>query len=374
MDNRKNIVIKASVFNILATAIMASAKVVAGVLSSSSAMIMDAVSYYSDVLVALVVLVGVVLAHKEADQKHPFGYGRIEYISTMLIALFLLYTGVQSLVGAMQGLIAWMKAPLDYDPSYSAASIFILVLTLVIKYAIGLYLKKKGTQIKSDGLMAAAGSAIKKAQFSFATLAIALLFILTGFSADKILSVVIAIFVLKAGIMLLLKTVGNILGKRIAPELSSQVKQAIASMEGVNGAYDLILHNYGPDNYQGSVHIEVDDSMTLPQLDTLQRKIVHKIYTEYGIILTGIGIYASNSSQQEVLDELAKIRTLAGEYEAMAVHGFYMNSQDKEMSFDVVYSFEHRERKKRFEELKIEIKSRYPEYEITMGMDLNYSD
>ncbi|SDB15706.1 cation diffusion facilitator family transporter [Eubacterium oxidoreducens] len=374
MDNRKNIVIKASVFNILATAIMASAKVVAGVLSSSSAMIMDAVSYYSDVLVALVVLVGVVLAHKEADQKHPFGYGRIEYISTMLIALFLLYTGVQSLVGAMQGLIAWMEAPLDYDPSYSAASIFILVLTLVIKYVIGLYLKKKGTQIKSDGLMAAAGSAIKKAQFSFATLFIALLFILTGFSADKILSVVIAIFVLKAGIMLLLKTVGNILGKRIAPELSSQVKKAIASMEGVNGAYDLILHNYGPDNYQGSVHIEVDDAMTLPQLDTLQRKIVNKIYTEYGIILTGIGIYASNSSQQEALDELVRIRALAKEYEVMAVHGFYMNPQEKEISFDVVYSFEHRERKKRFEELKTEIKSRYPEYEITMGMDLNYSD
>ncbi|MGN0266074.1 MAG: cation diffusion facilitator family transporter [Lachnospiraceae bacterium] len=366
--DRKQVMINTSGVNIIGTLILATVKVVVGLLSDSMAMIMDAVNYYNDVVNAAVILIGAVLSDRKPDRKHPFGYGRVEYLSSLVLSMLFLYTGVQSMLSAVRSMLH------PSHPHYSVEGVVILAATLVIKYFIGKYTLHNGKAVESDALCASGGSQIKKAGFTLLTMAVIVIYMITDINLDAYLGVVIAFFIMKGALKLLQQTISNLIGRRQKANFSMEIKKTISSFDQVIGAYDLVLHNYGPVRMQGSVHIEIPDTMTLAEYDTLQRHIVKKVLEKHDVLLTAIGCYAVNNHDEHLGEICREIRETASANGALSMHGFYLNESEHCMSFDVVYDIDNQQREIQYKMLKQCIRERYPDYQVQMTMDLNFSD
>lgn len=367
-SERKKMIVNTSWVNIIGTLILATVKVVVGYLANSTAMIVDAINYYNDVVNSAVVLIGAVLSDRKPDRKHPFGYGRIEYLSTLLLSLLLLYAAIQTAIGAVKGVLH------PVEPHYTIPGVIVVAATLVVKYFIGHYTAKNGKAAASDALTSSGGAQIKKARFSLLTLLVILIYMFTKVSLDRYLSLVIAYFVMKGAIKLLMKTISNLVGRREQADFSKNIKKTIASFDQVLGAYDLVLHNYGPERMQGTVHIEIPDTMSLKEFDSLQRHIVKKVLKEHDVVLTAVGCYAVNTYHDHMAEIREELRGIVIEHGALAMHGFYMNTDEKEMSFDAVYDFDNQERFEQYKKLKAKVKEMYPEYQIELCMDMNFTD
>lgn len=366
--DRKQVIIKTSAVNIFGTLILATVKVVVGLLSDSVAMVMDAVNYYNDVVNAAVILTGAILSDRKPDRKHPFGYGRIEYLSSLVLGMLFLYAGVQSMLSAVRSMLHPTR------PSYSAAGVVILAATLIMKYIIGEYTLQNGKRVESDALCASGGSQIKKAGFTLLTMAVIVIYMFTGINLDAYLGVIIAFFIMKGALTLLLRTISNLIGRRQKENFSKDIKKTIASFEQVIGAYDLVLHNYGPIRMQGSVHIEVPDTLTMAEYDTLQRHIVKKVLKEHDVLLTAIGCYAVNIHDEYRKEISREIRETAVKNGALSMHGFYLNEEEHIVSFDVVYDIDNQKRQEQYEMLKQCVQEMYPSFQFQITMDLNFSD
>ena len=208
---------------------------------------------------------------------------------------------------------------------------------------------------------------------SASVLACAVLFMISGVSLEAYVGAVISVIIIKSGIEMMIETLNEILGMRTDKETTDQIKKLLIEEPEVRGAYDLILHNYGPDKNLASVHLEVPDQMTAREIDRLTRKLEAKVYKDTGVILTGVGLYSYNTGN----DEAAKIendvrkKVLAHDW-AVQLHGFYLDLEAKEMTFDVVMSFEIRP-KEGLEILYTEIQQAYPEYKLTIAPDVDVS-
>ena len=172
----------------------------------------------------------------------------------------------------------------------------------------------------------------------------------------------------------MIETLNDIIGKREDAETSKELKRIICEEESVLGAYDLILFNYGPNKNYGSVHIELPDTMSVNDVDKITRKIQLDVFQKTGVILTGIGVYSFNTSD----DEVAQIRntiqkTVLSHEWALQMHGFYADTEKKTIRFDVVISFDI-ERKDAMEILNKEVGDLYPSYEITIIPDVDVTD
>ena len=166
-------------------------------------------------------------------------------------------------------------------------------------------------------------------------------------------------------------TVDSMLGDRIDSKLSHDIKQSICEFPEVYGAYDLIVHNYGPEDMQGSVHIEVDDSMTAVDIQKLSRKILYQIYYKHKVALTGIGIYARNEKYKDIRSDLESI---IGKYpEIKEMHAFSVYEEDNLITFDLIVDFSA-DRKEIKEKILDEIKSKHPQFNYAIIDDFDYSD
>ena len=247
--NRSKEIIRTSWIGIVANVLLAGFKAVVGVLSSSVAIVMDAVNNLSDALSSVITIIGTKLSQRPADRKHPFGFGRIEYFSAIIIAVIVLSAGITSLIESVKKIFD------PTEPSYTTTTLVVIVVAIVVKLVLGQYVKRKGLQLKSDALIASGSDALFDAIITLATLVSAGIMLLWGVSLDGILGALISLVIIKAGIEMLASPVNELLGVCISAELTSEIKQEVSAFEGVHGVYDLILHNYGPEVKIGSLHI-----------------------------------------------------------------------------------------------------------------------
>ena len=367
-ENREKVIIRTSVIGILANVFLAAFKAAIGILSNSIAVTLDAVNNLSDALSSIITIVGTKLAGKLPDKKHPLGYGRIEYLSAMIVSGIVLYAGITSAVESVKKIIHPEK------PDYSIISLVIIAVAVIVKIILGRYVKAKGEKVKSGSLVASGSDAMFDAILSASVLACAIIFMLTGLSLEAYVGVVIAVIIIKAGIEMMIETLNQILGVRADKEQTIRIKRLLAEEPEVRGAYDLIIHNYGPDKNLASVHLELPDTMTAKEIDQLTRRLERKIFKETGVILVGVGLYSYNTGDDEAADIRKDVykRVMAHEW-AVQVHGFYVDMTEKYMTFDVVLSFDI----KPSEGLSIlyeEIQAAYPEYTITIAPDVDVSD
>ncbi|WP_298500947.1 cation diffusion facilitator family transporter [uncultured Methanobrevibacter sp.] len=361
---RQEKIIKTSIIGIAVNLVLVAFKATIGILVNSIAITLDAVNNLTDALSSIITIIGTKLANKAPDKDHPYGFGRIEYFSSVIIVAIVLWAGVTALLES---------APKIWNPdvtSYSVVSLIIIAVAVGVKFVLGRYVKSVGETINSQALVASGSDAYFDAILSFATLVGAIISYIWGISVEGILGVIISAVIIKAGIDMLRETVDSLIGKRIDTELSKKIKKSIMEFPQVYGVYDLVLHNYGPESMNGSIHVKVDDSLTAVEIQKLSRLISGKIYEEFTIAVT-VGIYAKQEGYREIQDDLAEI---CAKYEGIIeTHGFIVYEEDKLVTVDMIVDFDYDR-----EDIKAkvigEIKQKHSEYDYLIIDDYDVSD
>ena len=367
--SRDKIIVRTSITGIAANVLLAAFKAVVGAISGSIAIVLDAVNNISDAASSLITIIGTKLASREPDKKHPFGYGRVEYLSAMIISVIVLYAGITSLVESIKKIIE------PEIPDYSAVTLIIVAAAVLVKIFLGRYVKKTGERVNSDSLINSGKDAVLDSVISASTLVAAVIFLLTGLSLEAWLGAVISVIIIKSGIEMLRETLSEILGERADISLAKDIKKTVLSFPEVSGAYDLVLHNYGPDNYNGSIHIEVPDTLSASELDELIRAVTTKVYTEQNVILTAIGVYSLNTKDEKAVGMRNRISSLVLSKEhVLQMHGFYVNEEKKTIRFDVIVSFDAKDRRAVYDEICSEVAALYPDYSLEIVLDTDFSE
>ena len=368
VENREKTIVRTSITGIVTNLLLVGFKAFVGLVSNSIAVILDAVNNLSDALSSVVTIIGAKLGAKQPDKKHPLGYGRIEYLSSMTVAALVLYAGITSLVESVKKIIT----PEEAD--YSAVSIIIISVAIVVKLILGMYVKRQGKKVNSGALTASGSDALFDAVLSSSVLASAVIFLIWGISLEAYVGVIISIFIIKAGFEMMIETLNDIIGKREDAETIKELKSIICEEESVLGAYDITLFNYGPNKNYGSVHVELPDTMNVDDVDRVTRKIQTDVFHKTGVILTGIGVYSFNTSDDEASQIRNAVQKAVMEHEwALQMHGFYADTDKKTIRFDVVISFDA-DRKEAMQTLYDEIGAMYPGYEILIIADVDVAD
>ena len=366
--NREKVIVKTSVIGIATNLLLVGFKAFVGLVSNSIAVILDAVNNLSDALSSVVTIVGAKLGAKPPDKKHPLGYGRIEYLSSMIVAALVLYAGITSLVESFKKILHPEAA------DYNTVSIIIISVAIVVKLVLGIYVKKQGKKANSGALAASGSDALFDAILSASVLASAIVYLIWGVSLEAYVGVIIAGFIIKAGIEMMIETLNDIIGKREDAETTKKLKKIICEEEAVLGAYDVTLFNYGPNRNYGSVHIELPDHLNVDEVDRITRRIQADVFFRTGVTLTGISVYSFNTSG----DKAARMRdtiqkTVMAHEWALQTHGFYADTEKKTIRFDVVVSFDA-DRREALETLHGEVRALYPDYDVLIVPDVDIAD
>ena len=367
--SRERTIIKTSVVGIIANVFLAAFKAVIGLMTHSIAIMLDAVNNISDAGSSLITIVGTRLAAKEPDKKHPFGYGRIEYLSAMVISVIVLYAGLTSFIESVKQIIH------PETPEYNTVSLIIVAVAVVVKIFLGRYVKSVGVRVNSDSLINSGEDATLDSVISASTLVAAGIFLAFHVSLEAWLGAVISAVIIKSGIEMLKDTISQILGERNDPEMVRDIKKTVSSFPDVQGAYDLILHNYGPDTWNGSIHIEIPDTYTADQLDSLTRSIQQTVLQKHRVILTGIGIYSISTKDEETIAVKNKVREIVLSHQHVRqMHGFYLNKAEKSMRFDMVVSFDAKDRRALCAEVTANLQKEFPGYAFQIATDIDFSE
>ena len=366
--NRDKVIVRTSIIGIVANIFLAGFKAVIGLLANSIAVILDAVNNLSDALSSVITIVGTKLASRKPDKKHPFGHGRVEYLSAMVVAAIVLYAGITSLIESVKKIIHPEEA------EYTTIGLIIIAVAVAAKFVLGRFVKAQGKKVNSGALIASGSDAFFDSILSLSVLLSALIFLWTGLSLEAYVGVGISVIIIKSGIEMLIETLDDILGKRADKDTVLTIKRLMAEEPEVHGAYDLAIYNYGPDKDYAAVHMEVDDTMTVDRVDELTRRLVEKVYCETGVVLTGISVYSRNTGDNEEAHIRDHVRNLVLAYDwAVQMHGFYVDLAKKTMRFDVVMSFsiDHYEATQILLDM---MKKEYPDYTVFITSDIDMSE
>ena len=367
--NREKTIIRTSIIGIIANVFLAAFKAVIGLMTHSIAIVLDAVNNISDAGSSLITIIGTKLAGKEPDKEHPFGYGRIEYLSAMIISVIVLYAGITSFVESVKQIIH------PETPEYSTVSLIIVAVAVMVKILLGRYVKSVGKKVNSDSLINSGEDATLDTVISASTLVAAGIFLIFHVSLEAWLGAIISIVIIKSGIGMLKDTISKILGEKNDPELARNIKETVVSFPEVQGAYDLVLHNYGPDAWNGSIHIEVPDTCTANELDQLIRSIQMAVYQKHQVILTAIGVYSVNTKDAETIEIREKVREIVFTHPHVTqLHGFYLLKEEKSMRFDIVVSFDAKDRRAVYKDAVSDVQKAFPDYTLQTTMDTDFAE
>ena len=367
--SREKTIVRTSIIGIIANVFLAAFKAAVGLMAHSIAIVLDAVNNITDAGSSLVTIVGTKLAGREPDKKHPFGYGRIEYLSAMIISVIVLYAGITSLTESVRQIIR------PETPEYSALSLIIVAVAVAVKILLGRYVKSVGVKVNSDSLINSGEDATLDSVISASTLVAAGIFLIFRISLEAWLGAVISVVIIKSGVGMLRDTISRILGERNDAGLAKGIRETVLSFPDVQGAYDLVLNNYGPETWNGSIHIEVPDTYSADRLDQLIREITIRVLHEHHVILTAVGVYSMNTKDPEVIAALQKVKEIVFAHDHVTqIHGFYLLKDRKEMRFDLVISFEAKDRRAAFAQAVSDVQKAFPDHTLQAAMDTDFSE
>ena len=366
---REKIIIRTSIIGILTNVLLAGFKALVGFLSSSIAVVLDAVNNLSDALSSIVTIIGTRLSAKPADREHPMGHGRGEYLTAMIVAVLVLYAGVTSLIESVKAIIH------PETPEYTPVALIVIAVAVAVKLLLGRFVQRTGEKVHSDSLVGSGRDALNDAIISASTLVAAAIFLLWGVSLEAWLGLIIAGVIIKSGIDMLRETISEVLGARADADIAARVKSVVTGVDGVMGAYDLILHNYGPERLLGSVHVEIPDTMTAEAIDTMERTISQRVYEETGVVMTAVGIYSANTTGGSAAQMRTEItRMVMAHPHVLQLHGFYQDEEKKSVQFDTVIGFDAPDRVALWKEIQQEVQAAYPDYTVTVTLDSDFAD
>ena len=368
MKDRSKKIVQTSIIGILTNLGLVVMKAIVGLFANSISIIMDAINNLSDALSSVITIVGTKLSQKKPDAKHPYGHGRIEYITSLVISIIILIAGSAAIVESVINIIT------PQEVKFTITSVILIAIAVLVKIALGLFFRYRGKKLNSEALKGSGIDALFDALLSLATLVSIVVFLIWKVNIEGYIGVIIGIFMIKSGIDVLRSSLSNIIGERTSKETAEAIKKLVCQNEQVLGAYDLIVNNYGPERGIGSIHIEVDDKLTAREIHHLTRSIAMQVYQEFGIIMT-IGIYASNSSDSEIVKIKEAIRKeVFSRPTIKQMHGFYCDEELKSISFDVIVDFKDKNSSKLIEDIKKNLETQFPDYHFYIVEDKDFSD
>ena len=365
-DSREGIITATSGLGILVNILVAAVKVIIGLMASSIAIVSEGANNATDALSSVLTLAGTKLAGKHPDEKHPFGYGRIEYLTGLIISVLILVTGIEMLINSIK---------LIFNPeelNVSVISIVIVAVSAVIKLLLGTYTVKMGKKADSPALEAVGVDCRNDSFVSLVTIVSALVFILFSFSIDAYAGIITSVLIIKAGLEILRDTVGEIIGRPGEEELAAELYREIRSTEGVLAAADMMLHNYGPDRWSGSVNIEMDHDMTVGEIYRIIHALQLKIMHEKGVTMV-FGVYAVDNDHEESKLLRQRIADFVREQgNVKSFHAVYIEPETEAIYCDLTVDYTLKNWEALEEEFTEYMKRFYPENELRLTIETDF--
>ena len=366
-NEREKKITKVSIVGIATNFLLVILKAIIGLLSNSIAIVLDALNNLSDAVSSVVTIIGLVLAGKKPDRKHPYGYGRIEYFSSLIVSFIVIVAGISAFRESFSKIIT------PEETNFSVLTFIIMLIAVITKILLGLYTKNKGKELNSGSLIASGSDALFDSIITLSTIIGAIINVIFKFNIDGYLGIIISLIIIKSGIEMIKSSASLMIGERISKEFANNIRHEILSYKDVLGVYDLFLDNFGPENYLGYVHIEVSEDKTTKEISKLTRLIEKTIREKYGIFLT-IGVYIVNIHDKRINKITSDIKNVTKNYkEILQVHGIYIDIEEKEISFDMVIDFIVDDKKSFLDKITKEIKMLYPDYQLYITLDTDIS-
>lgn len=308
----------ASVVGIFCNVILFIAKFLIGTMSHSVSIIADGFNNLSDAGSSIISFAGIKIASKPADEEHPFGHGRMEYVTALIVAFLVIDIGLSFLKDS----IGKIRNPEDIQ--FHVISVVVLLLSIAVKLWLGFFNKKLGTKIHSQVMMASAADAMGDVLATSATIVSILVFHFFKINIDSFIGIGVSLVVMKAGIGIAKDTLEPLLGEAVPKEICDQITKFVESYDGIKGIHDLIVHNYGPGRSMASVHAEVPNDVDIEVSHEIIDRIERDAVKELGIFLViHMDPIELNNKQLEAAKEKVE-RVVKGIDEVLSIHDFRM--------------------------------------------------
>ena len=362
--NREHEIVKGSVIGIAGNLLLVAFKLVVGFASHSIAIVLDGVNNATDALSSIVTIVGTKLAGRRPDRRHPFGYGRVEYLTSVVIAVIILVAGLVSLRESV------VKIVHPGTPSYSTITIVVIVVAILAKVALGLVFKRYGDKTHCEALIASGIDSNYDAVLSAGTLVVAFAQNLWGLNIDGIVGLIISLVVCKAGIDVLRDALGPIIGVPESKRLVKSIEEYALTFPQVHGVCDIVLDDFGPNRTLGFLRVEVADDLPACEIYQLTRQIAEGLERKHGLIAM-VGICAENTTGEFAPMRAELERLVQSEPQVLATHGFYVDKEAKTCDFDLVVDF--KADGEALERSIVEgLGQSYPTYHFNVQVDADY--
>ena len=370
-DKRESTIIRTSIIGIIGNIFLVGFKAAIGFIAGSISIVVDALNNLTDALSSIITIVGTKISNKKPDKKHPFGHGRVEYITSTLVAFLILFAGGLAIYESIKSIIDYFQN--KTLPQFTVWSLVIIGVAILVKVGIGIFYKIQGKKVNSSALKASGTDALWDAALSTGTLIGAIFAYTLGWYVEGYLGILIGLFIIKSGIGILRESFSLIIGERYDKEEINKIRQDICAIDGVQGAYDLIINNYGPNKNIGSVHIGVANNLTAKEVQIIERNIAAMMYMKYNTIMT-VGIYA-DFVETEISKSIHKyLLEVNSKYEhILQLHGFFVDEEKKLCNFDLVISFDEQEPEQVVENVKKAMEEKFPEYTFIVTLDNDFS-
>lgn len=365
-NEREGVITAVSALGIAVNLLIAAAKVVLGLFASSIAIVSEGVNNASDAMTSVLTLVGSRLAGKLPDAKHPFGYGRVEYLTSLVIAGLILFTGIEMLISSVR---------LIFEPSelnVSVPALAVVAVSAVIKFLLGVFTVSAGKRSGSGALVGVGLDCRNDSFISVVTILSAVIFIVSGVSVDAYVGVLMSLLVVKAGFDVLRDTVSELLGRPGDAELAAKLYREIRSTPGILGAVDMMLHNYGPDAYSGSVNVEIDHEKTVGEVYDFLHALQLRIMREYNVTLV-FGVYAVDGDHEEVRVIRQRIAEFVRAHEHVkSFHAVYLDPASPRLYCDLIVDYELRDWSLLRGEFTGFMRESFPELELVLTIETEF--
>lgn len=342
-------------------------KATAGVWSGSAALISDAVNNLTDSASSLVTIIGTKLASKQPDEEHPFGHKRGEYLTSLAIGIIILVTGLQSLFHSAENIYYGTR------PEFTTLTLGVIGFSILVKVFLSSYTIKVGKETCSGALVASGQDARNDIYLSIGTLISSLLYMFGHINVDAWMGVIISLFVTRVGVLVLMEISGKLLGERIPDSLAAGIYQKVNSAPFIRGSYDLVLNNYGPGKYIGSINVELDKDTTVgevyPLLHHLQDEI-ERIYHVY-IVFGFYAVHYEDSQSKAVVRALNAFKE--NHKECLNFHGVDIFRKNKCVYTDITL-VHGCNREKLKQEAETLIEKTLPGYHAHITIDTEFSN
>lgn len=343
---RKKAGFLSSTVGIVCNIILFVSKFIIGTIANSVAIISDAFNNLTDCLSCIITMFGYNLASKPADKEHPFGHGRMEYFTSLIIAVFIIIVGFEFFKTSLSRILNKENIDVTYF------TIIVLVLSILLKFWMYLFNKKMSTIFNNQAMMATSYDSLSDAMTTSITLIGSIISLFTSFPIDGVIGLIVSGLIIKTAISIIKDTLDELLGKPADKETTQQLLDIVMSHQGILGVHDLMIHNYGPNNMIASLHAEVDAKQNVLEahdtIDNIEKEIFEKMK-----IMTTIHLDPIETDNIQLNQYKTIVSKVLNEIDPeLSFHDFRMvvGQTHTNLIFDVIISDKYRDKNQMLKE------------------------